>query len=268
MRWAMARQATVFALGCALAWPALSQGLFDDNEARRRIELLRQQVETNQKALEDRLGKFESSAGDRSALLDLAGQLEGLRSEIARMRGQIEVLANQIETADRRQKDLYVDIDTRLRKLEQAREQQAASADKPPAASSEVEGATPGEAKAYQAALDQFKLGNYPMAVSAMQGFLVTYPGSSLAPNAQYWIGMAYSGQRDYKSAIAAQRKLLAAWPDSPKAPDAMLSIASAQETMGDRRAAQKTLEDLIARYPSSSAATSAKQRLAAYPKR
>src|SRR6267143_2092638 len=189
MRWAMARQATAFALGCALAWPALSQGLFDDNEARRRVEQVRQQ-------------------------------------------------------------------------------QAAASADKPPAASSEVEGATPGEAKAYQAALDQFKLGNYPMAVSAMQGFLVTYPGSSLAPNAQYWIGMAYSGQRDYKNAIAAQRKLLAAWPDSPKAPDAMLSIASAQETTGDRRAAQKTLEDLIARYPSSSAATSAKQRLSAYPKR
>jgi tol-pal system protein YbgF len=268
MRRPRVSQAAAFALGCALAWPALSQGLFDDNEARRRIELLRQQVEASQKTLEDRLGKLESSTGERSALLDLAGQLEGLRAEIARIRGQIEVLANQIETADRRQKDLYVDIDTRLRKLEQAREQQAASADKPPAASSEVEGATPGEAKAYQAALDQFKLGNYPMAVSAMQGFLVTYPGSSLAPNAQYWIGMAYSGQRDYKSAIAAQRKLLAAWPDSPKAPDAMLSIASAQETMGERRAAQKTLEDLIARYPSSSAATSAKQRLAAYPKR
>src|SRR5882672_4560414 len=104
MRWAMARQATAFALGCALAWPALSQGLFDDNEARRRVELLRQQVEASQKALEDRLGKLESSPGERGALLDLAGQLEGLRSEIARMRGQIEVLANQIETADRRQR--------------------------------------------------------------------------------------------------------------------------------------------------------------------
>src|SRR5438445_579833 len=206
MRCAGVRQAAAFALGCALAWPALSQGLFDDNEARRRIELRRQQVEASQKALEDRLGKLESSTGERSALLDLAGQLEGLRAEIARIRGQIEVLANQIETADRRQKDLYVDIDTRLRKLEQAREQQAAaSADKPPAASSEVEGATPGEAKAYQAALDQFKLGNYPMAVWAMQGFLVTYPGSSLAPNAQYWIGMAYSGQRDSTSASALQ---------------------------------------------------------------
>src|SRR6267378_1786781 len=121
MRRAMARQATAFALGCALAWPALSQGLFDDNEARRRVELLRQQVEASQKALEDRLGKLESSTGERGALLDLAGQLEGLRSEIARMRGQIEVLANQIETADRRQKDLYVDIDTRLLELSQAR---------------------------------------------------------------------------------------------------------------------------------------------------
>jgi len=158
----MARQATAFALGCALAWPALSQGLFDDNEARRRVELLRQQVEASQKALEDRLGKLESSPGERGALLDLAGQLEGLRSEIARMRGQIEVLANQIETADRRQKDLYVDIDTRLRKLEQAREQQAASADKPPAASSEVEGATPGEAKAYQAALEPVQARQLP----------------------------------------------------------------------------------------------------------
>src|SRR5438552_2196298 len=86
MRRAMARQATAFALGCALAWPALSQGLFDDNEARRRVELLRQQVEASQKALEDRLGKLESSTGERSALLDLAGQLEGLRAEIAAQR--------------------------------------------------------------------------------------------------------------------------------------------------------------------------------------
>src|SRR3979490_1764512 len=98
MRWAMARQATVFALGCALAWPALSQGLFDDNEARRRIELLRQQVETNQEALEDRLGKFESSAGDRSALLRSPGPRAWFRSPLASTRGQIEVLANQIET--------------------------------------------------------------------------------------------------------------------------------------------------------------------------
>ena len=244
---------------------ALAQGLFDDNEARRRVELLRQSIETNQRALDERLTKIEGAASDRGALIELSGQLEALRGDMSRMRGQIEVLANTVETADKRQKDLYLDIDTRLRKLEQSREQQSATAEKPAAAEAE---ASPAETRAYQAALDQFKLGNYPLAVSAMQGFLVTYPNSTLAPNAQYWIGMAHSGQRDYKNAISAQRKLLASWPESDKAPDALLSIASSQETMGDRKNAQKTLEELISRYPKSSAAASAKQRLAAFTKR
>ena len=266
----MVRKA-ILAWALAAAAAPLHAQLFDDNEARRRIELLRQQLETRNQSIEARLSKAEAAAAegaDRSALLDIANTIESLRGEIARMRGQLEVLANQAETAEARQKQLYLDIDTRLRKLEQAREQAAATPEKPAATAGAEAEPTPGETKAYQAALDQFKLGNYAMAVSAMQGFLVTYPSSSLAPNAQYWVGMAYSGQRDYKSAITAQRKLLTAWPDSQKAPDAMLSIASAQETMGDRAAARKTLEELIAKYPGSSSATSAKQRLAAFSKR
>ncbi len=255
------RLAAVLLLGWACA--AQAQGLFDDNEARRRIDALRQQAEASQKAIDERLAKIESSAADRGAILDLSNQLEALRNEIARMRGQVEVLLNQAEVSDKRRNELYQDIDARLLKLEQG--QRAAGPDKPGATEAD---ASPAEAKAYQAALDQFTRGNYPLAVSAMQGFLVTYPSSPLAPNAQYWVGMAYSGQRDYKSSIAAQRKLLAAWPDSGKAPDAMLSIASAQETMGDRRSAQKTLEELIVKYPASSAAASAKQRLAAIPRR
>jgi tol-pal system protein YbgF len=241
-----------------------------DEEARRRVETLRQQMESNQRALEERMAKIESSVGaaaDRGAILDLAGQLDSLRNDMARLRGQIEVLTNQIETAAQRQKDLYLDIDTRLRKLEQAREQAAAAPPEKPVPAADAEPSA-AETRAYQAALDQFKLGNYALAVSAMQGFMVTYPSSKLAPNAQYWIGMAYSGQRNYKEAIAAQRKLLAAWPESDKAPDAMLSIASSQETMGDRKSAQRTLEELIARFPKSSSAAAAKQRLAAFSKR
>jgi tol-pal system protein YbgF len=268
-------------LALAVSAPCFGQGLFDDNEARRRVEALRQQVVENQRIIDERLSKMEtaiSGATDRSAVIQLSSQIEALRGDIARMRGQLEVVSNQVETADKRQKDLYLDIDTRIRKVEEAREQAAAAASAAAAAAAAQPPAPPsapaatadqaGETRLYQSALDQFKLGNYPMAVSAMQGFLVAYPNSSLAPNAQYWVGMAHSGQRDYKSAIAAQRKLLAAWPDSEKAPDALLSIASSQETMGDRRSAQKTLEEVIARYPKSSAAASAKQRLAAVSKR
>ena len=264
MRGSLTRALAAAALAAA-ASSCFAQGLFDDNEARRRVELLRQSIESSQRTMEERLTKIEGAASDRGALLELSSQLEALRGDISRMRGQIEVLTNQVEVADKRQKDLYLDIDTRLRKLEQTREQQAAASDKPAAAEAE---ASPAETKAYQAALDQFKLGNYAAAVTAMQGFMVTYPSSSLAPNAQYWIGMAHSGQRDYKSAIAAQRKLLTTWPDNPKAPDAMLSVASAQETMGARGEAQKTLQELIARYPGSSASVSARQRLAASAKR
>ncbi len=258
---AFGAQAVLFAV------TANAQLFGGDEEARRRIETLRQQVETSQRAIDDRLGKLENSVNSnasRDALIDLSGQIDGLKGDLAKLRGQIEVLMNQQEVAERRQKDLYLDIDTRLRKLEQAREQAAAVPAEKPAASAEAE-ASPAEARAYQAALDQFKLGNYALAVAAMQGFMVTYPQSKLAPNAQYWIGMAYSGQRNYREAIVAQRKLLAAWPDSEKAPDAMLSIASAQETMGDRKSAQRTLEELIGRYPSSSSAAAAKQRLAAF---
>jgi tol-pal system protein YbgF len=247
----------LFVAASCLAFSALGQGLFDDNEARRRVELLRSQVAENQRLVDEQLKKLEAAMTDRSALLQISSQLDSLNAELAKMRGQLEVLANQAEVGERKQKDLYLDIDTRLRKLESPREQ-ALGTDKPAAETD------PGEAKAYQAALDQFKLGNYALAVAAMQSFLATYPASKLAPNAQYWVGMAHSGQRDYKAAIAAQRKLLAAWPDSEKAPDAMLSIASAQETMGDRASARKTLEELIAKYPQSSSASSAKQRLAA----
>ena len=247
------------ALGAALAAPASHAALFGDDE---KLEQLRREIQANEKALEARIAKLEASAADRNALLDLSGQLDQLRSDLARLRGQVEVLANQIDTAEKRQKDLYLDIDTRLRKLEQAKEQ-------PPAAGASGEpAASPAETKAYEAALNQFKLGNYPLAISAFQGFLVTYPSSPLAPSAQYWIGNAHYARRDYKHAIEAQQKLLTAWPDSSKAPDAMFNMASSQEALGDRGAARKTLETLVQKYPASPAAANAKQRLAQGSKR
>lgn len=247
-------RAAAFALALSAFAPVSHAALFDDEEARARVEALRRQIIANQQAVEDRLGKIEAEVRDRRALVDLAGQIEALKADIARVRGQVEVLLNQVETAEKRQKDLYLDIDTRLRKLEQPRESTGDKSSDAPA--------SPEETRAYEAALNQFKLGNYPLAISALQGLLVTYPNGRLAPNAQYWIGMAYAAQRDFRNAITAQQKVLAAWPEDPKAPDAMLNIANSQESLGDRRSAQKTLEGLVERYPASQAAASAKQRL------
>ena len=232
---------------------AARAGLFDDDEARKDIAALRAQVGANQKAVEERLAKIETMLQDRS--IELAKLIEELKQDLARMRGQIEVQTNQIETLDRRQKDLYVDLDARLRKLEasaQAQEKQAASAPDPLA-----------EGKVYEAALNQFKLGNYQSSVAAFQNFLATYPNSPQLSSAQYWIGNAYYALRDYKTAIAAQQKVLASWPDSAKAPDALLNIASCQAEMGEAKAARESLQALVKKYPGTPAAEQAKQRLA-----
>lgn len=240
-------------LALCLAAGAARAGLFDDEEARKDIAALRAQVGTNQKAVEDRLARIETMLQDRS--IELARLIDELKQELARMRGQFELQANQIETLDRRQKDLYVDLDARLRKLEagvQVQEKQAASAPDPVA-----------EGKAYEAALNQFKLGNYQASVAAFQGFLASYPNSQQLSSAQYWIGNAYYALRDYKTAIAAQQKVLASWPDSAKAPDAMLNIASCQAELGETRAARETLQALVKKHPGTQAADQAKQRLA-----
>jgi tol-pal system protein YbgF len=250
---ARASAAPVFALLLFSAAPAFA--IFDDDYARAQIQDLRKEVEATAKAVEERLARLE----DRRGLVELSTQLEALRNEIARLRGAVELLQNQVETSDKRGKDLYVDIDTRLRKLEQVKEKDAA-ADKGGGA----QDAPAAEVKAYEAALNQFKLGNYPLAISAFQGLLVTYPSSKFAPSAQFWIGNAHSAQRDHKQAIAAWQKVLSAWPEDAKAPDALLNIAGSQEAMGDRRGAQKTLESLLVKYPASPAAASAKQRLTA----
>lgn len=249
----MRRSGRAALLAACFALPAQAQGIFDDNIARTRIEELRKQVEAAARLVDERLAKAE----DRRALIELASQIEALRSEIARMRGQLELIQNQVETADKRGKDLYVDVDTRLRKLEQAKE--TAAAEKPPADA----GPPAAEVKAYEAALNLFKAGNYPLAVSAFQLFLYSYPSSKLAPNAQYWMANTQSAQGQHKMAIASHQKLIATWPDDAKAPDALAGIANAQEALGDRRGAQKTLEGLLMKYPQSPAAASAKQRLA-----
>ena len=237
------------ALLAALTWLPLQAhaGLFDDDEARKALLDLRAKVEAMRIELNARL----DTKSDKSSTLDLVSQNEVTLQEVAKLRGQIEVLANDIANAQKRQKDFYVDLDARLRKLE-PREVT-------------IDGKTaqvdPNEQHTYEAAMQTFKAGDYKAAGAALQEFVQRYPGSSYASNAQYWLGNAYYAQRDCKSAITAQLLVLKNYPDSPKAPDAMLNIASCQTELKDK-AAKKTLQDLIKTYPDSTAAATAKERL------
>jgi len=274
--------------------------LFSDDEARKDISKLKAHSEQ----VDARLAGIEQSIRSQG-ILDLLNQIEQLRQEVARLRGQVEELRFADEASQKRQKDFYLDLDTRLRRLEQggaaaqapgamAPEPAAGAApggpppvavpgQAPAAAGSGVAppavpdaartaaaapSATPGsdsglEVRAYDAAYNLFKIGNYQGAIAGFQNFVKVYPNSVFTPNAYYWIGNSHFNLRDYKSAIATQQKLIGGYPDSPKAPDAMLNIASCQQELGDAAGSRKTLEDLVAKYPASDAAQKAKRRLA-----
>jgi tol-pal system protein YbgF len=249
-------------------------GLFDDEVARKqvldqgkRLDELRLQ----QDALAGRMTRLEDSLKvGQQPLLDLLTQIEQLRQEVKSLRGQIEVLGHNIEGTAKRQRDMYVDLDTRLRRLEQGAQPGAAPGASAPGAggaaaapAGAAQTASPEETRAYEAAQNQRRIGNYQAVIAAFQNFLAQYPKSPLAHRAQYWIGDSYYNLRDFKNAIANQEKLIATYPNSASVPDAMLNIASSQIELGNTAAGKKTMDGLVARYPASEAAEKAKRRLA-----
>lgn len=264
--------------GLLVAGPAAA-GMFDDEVARKQIAEQQKRIdELRQRSdgMAARLAKIEDDAKAQPALT-LAAEIEKLREEIRGLRGQIETLGNNIEGVAKRQRDMYVDLDQRLRRFEQpgaaAPAPAAGVAPAPPAASAataateapKAASAAVGaeENDAYERAQGQRRIGNYQGAITAFQGFIAKYPKSTLAPRAQYWIGDSYFNLRDFKNAIASQQRLVAAYPDSTTVPDALLNMASAQIEAGDNAAARKTMDGLIARYPSSEAAEKARRRVA-----
>ena len=227
-------------------------GLFDDEEARRQIQDFRNKTE----ARFDQQGR---------AQLDLASQLQRQAEEIARLRGQVETLTYELETAKKRQQDFYLDLDTRLRKFEGGSGSGAAAVDPAGGANSGQQAAAADPAREnreYEAALNQFKAQKYKEAAAGFAAFVQKHPASSLAPNAQFWLGNAWYAQRDCKRAIEAQSVVTTKYPDSTKAPDAWLAISTCQQEMGNPTGARRSLEALVARYPQSPAAAEAQQRL------
>lgn len=223
-------------------------GVFDDEEARRQVTDLRIKTEA----------RFDQQA---KAQLDLAGQIQRQVEEIARLRGQIETLNYELDTAKKRQQDFYLDLDTRLRKFEAVNAPTAAV--NPENASNSKPANDPArESQDYETALNQFKAGKYKDAAGSFAGFVQKYPDSSLAPNAQYWLGNAWYAQRDCKRAIEAQSVVTTKYADSPKAPDAWLAIATCQQEMGNASGAKRSLESVLAKYPIAPAAETARQRL------
>ena len=271
-----ARAAACALVALAAAGPA-EAGLFDDDEARRRVEALRQELAQQGKDNEVRIARLEELIRN-IGVVELVRSLEQINAEMARLRGQIEVLANENQQVQKRQRDFYLDLDSRLKRLEGGGALSAGAPppvtgpgpdvtvsapppSQPPKVASRDDQAR--EVRSYDAASNLFRRNDFPSAIDAFRAFVKDYPASPLAANAGYWIGISYANLKDYRNALTAQQEILTRYPQSAKAPDALLAIAAIQVEQGDPGSARNTLEDIIARYPGSEAAGKARTRLA-----
>ena len=257
-RVARAPTALTFAAALLLVGTPAHAQLFKDEEMYKRAAQIEAQAEAKRAADAARVEQVEKRLDTRTdqqakVLIDLIQQIDSLKGEIAKLRGQIEVLSNDADNAQKRQKDFYTDLDARLRKVEPPPLPTPGAPPKPPSAE---------EQKAYEAGLNLVKTSNFRGAIDAFGGFLRSFPNSQLAPSAQYWIGNSAFALRDYKGAITAQQRVVELWPDDAKAPDALLNISSAHTELKDIKSARMAIDDLIKRYPQSDAAKTGAERL------
>lgn len=240
--WLRAAAAAGVACAALMSAAPAHAGLFDDDEARKAVLDLR--------AKADNL-TTQMAAAQRT-ILDQSNRLDQLNQQVATLRGQNEDLTNQVSTLQTQQKDYYADLDGRLKKLEP--QQQTVDG---------VQGMVqPGETEKFNAALQQFRNGDFKGSTAAFKDFIAQYPQSPYQPTAQYWLGNALYAQRDYRGSNAVLENVVKNYPTNARAPEALLAIANNQIEQGQKTAAKRTLQQITSQYANSDVAQSAQNKL------
>jgi len=236
-----------------------SAQILSDSEARRAILDLRARVdewqrEVNQRieGLVERLERLEQAMP--RGQLDAQNQVQALRQEIAQLRGQLELQANELQGLQRRQKEFVAEVDGRIKRFE------------PVAVTIDGKSATVevNEKRAFEAALATFRAGDFKSALAAFQSFATAHPQSAYAPSVQYWLGSTYYALKETKAALSTLDAFVRRHGEHPRAPEALLIVGTLHADLGDRKEAAEAWRRVLQQYPDSPAAGPARDRLAA----
>lgn len=257
-------------------------------DAQVRLQVPRQQtqlaqvqtIKEEQAVTGQKLAQAEPSPGNRG-VVQLLNQVEALNGELSRLRGQMEVLANDVNNAQKRQRDMYVDLDTRLRRIEQGsaskKEQDTIAALEerirkleqgsapPPTIPQPVASATvvppvnpPPPAAAQSSSTSAIS------SAAAAPGTSSSLPPASLSTTDQAAIQRAYDNAysnyrlSDYPSAIRAFDSFLKSYPKHPLAPNAQYWIGESYSHLRQYREAIEAERRLLGTYPESAKAPDA----------
>jgi len=286
--------ATALAVACSML-PIQAQAFLEDSDARKEILKQREdikkinpRIDSEIKAINARIDseiknintridnqieqlarRIDTKADDKKVnalFTDLEKLRSDLRSEVAELRGQVEILNNELRKSQqkvdkltndlanesRKTKDLHKNVEDRLSRLEPRRQT--------------IDGVdyelTQKEQKAIDEATALLKKRDFANAAKAFATFLQRFPGSDYAPQAYYLLGSSYVAADDCKNAIPALQTVVSQDKKIQKTPDVMLNLAICHQDLDNSDAARSTLEALIKEYPSSPAAETARGKL------
>jgi len=272
--------------------------LFEDEGARKKLNEIQDQLNALQSSIEFQLNEkftnFEkSNKVDPKLINSLSERINTLFDDLAKLRGEVEVLTYALQSSEERQKVLYKELNDRLQKIEDsalkiennvntaessptnqpltqnnliiqeeevlpeiAPEPIPQAADLPPLVDKNIE---------YQEFEDAKKLitaTKYKEAFDALDKFVINYPSSELLPEAKYNLGYTQFALRNYKAAINTFNKIVLEYPDNLIAPNSLYQVSNSQIQLTRITKAKQTLRTLIKKYPNADIISSAKKRL------
>ena len=257
--------------------------LFEDEEARKKINEMQDQLNNIEKSLEFKINqKFSKNLSKYSS------ELNELHDSISKLIGDVEVLQFELKNSKERHKVIYQELNDRILKLESAIDGKNKNIpqeiipnevlDKIPQAENdlkseetieEIGNLVPLVDKNIE--LDEYaeadlliKATKYKEAFEAFDKFIVTYPNSNLLPKAKYSLGYSQWALKNYNAAIKTYLKITQLHPDSEIIPDVIYGIANCEIQLTRITKAKKTLRNLISKYPQSKIIPKAKRRLKA----
>jgi tol-pal system protein YbgF len=241
-------------------------------------------------------GTPTANASD-NAIFEVLGRLEQLQLEVQQLRGMVEEQSQTIADLERKQTNMYSDLDERIQVIAVPNQQApgaavqtppvattpaAASVVTPPVQPStpavvetkpaEAAPATPpppqqaSEKERYQQAYDTLRNGRNAQAIQMFEALQADFPTGELSDNTQYWLGEAYKINREIDKARAAFTKVASQYPQSAKVPDALLKLGYIEFDQQNLAKARDYLTRVTTSYPSSTAAHLAAKKLAQMP--
>ncbi len=219
-------------------------------------------------------GKHTGSQRSPQTLYETLGRLEQLQAEVQQLRGRVEEQDFTIIELKKRIKNIYLDVDQRLQKIEGtdnttssttngAERQDPPSYQKKTQAKSTVaQQPNKNEKQDYQTAHETLVNGHTSQAIKLFNTFLYTFPNGQYSANAQYWLGEAYSIKQDTVSARKAFNKVITMHPESLKVADTMLKLGYLEAKEKNPVKAREWLTGVTLKYPGTTAAHLAAKKL------